>query len=782
MNLRHSLRFRLFLATLLAFFLVMAFQMANNMRLEKKRLFAQLETRILSLKHAYHTTLATALFSRDYATMRDTLEGWRATGDIEYMRVLDTDGAILAATGEDSSADPVIRDVAFPIVLDEQEYGTVHFGISTAFIDQARNELLIQYTIIASVGFLLLTLVLYGIGYYFTRGLVRLGEAAAQVGKGNFAYRVPVSGHDELARLGEAFNTMFGAVEHQIEALKTSEQRFRAIADYTYAWENWFAPDGKLLWVNPAVQRMVGFSPEECLAMPEFPLSLVHDDDKDIVRYQSRIAQDGLSGQDLEIRVLRRDGSVLWTAMSWQPIHDDEGKSLGYRSSIRDTTQQHYATEELAYQAIHDALTGLFNRRAFERRLQQIFEHLEGRREESLPLSVLYVDLDQFKVVNDTCGHEAGDQLLIDIVKVLKTQVGTGFLARLGGDEFGIILRCDEKEAFTLAQKIVHEIHANDFDYQGRSFRPGVSIGIAQAEGEIGSVSELMMAADTACYAAKERGRNRVEVYSHSDEYFRLRHEDFRSAERVTDALAKGRFLLYYQKIEPLTPGKAHHAEILIRLRDDHGNLLLPQHFIAAAERFNLIAYIDAWVVENVCRQLAAWDARDFQPDLRYFSINISGASLSDPDFPDAVLRWIDTHDIDPGRLCFEISESCAVKFMQETKRFIRKMRAIGVALALDDFGTGPSSFMHLKEFRVDFLKIDEAFVKFLDQDPRNKAVIAAMLQLAQAYELTSVAEFVANDAILAMVRKMGVDYAEGYALHEPEPLAELEPQDDTPK
>ncbi|MDR3353164.1 MAG: EAL domain-containing protein [Zoogloeaceae bacterium] len=776
MKLRSSLRLRLFLVLLLAFFLAMSFQVTNNVRLVKAELSAQLETRILSLEHAYHTTLAGMLFSRDYATLRDTLEGWHATGDIVFMQVLDPAGKELAAAGKSEfSVGPGIREAVFPIVLEGQAYGTVRFGVSTAFIDQAQNELIVQHVLITLVSFFLLTLALFAIGYYFTRGLARLEEAAAQIGKGNFSYRVPISGADELARLGEAFNTMFGAVEHQVEALKASEQRFRAIADYTYAWENWFAPDGRLLWVNPAVQRMVGFTPEECLAMPEFPLPLVHEDDKDIVRYQGRIARDGLSGQDLEIRFLRRDGHVVWTAMSWQPIHDDEGKSLGYRSSIRDTTQQHYATEELAYQAIHDALTGLFNRRAFERRLQQIFGHSEGSHEENLPLSVLYVDLDQFKVVNDTCGHEAGDQLLIDIVKVLKAQVGPGFLARLGGDEFGIILRCAEAEALALARKLVHEIHASDFNYQGRSFRPGVSIGIAQAAGGIGSVSELMMAADTACYAAKERGRNRVEVYSRADEYFRLRHEDFRSVERVTEALSQGRFLLYHQRIEALRRGGARHTEILIRLRDDHGNILAPQHFITAAERFNLMAYIDAWVVENVCRQLAEWDTREFQPDLHYFCVNLSEASLSDPDFPEFILAQINQYDIDPGRLCFEIAEGCAVKFMQETRRFIRKMHEIGVALALDDFGTGPSSFLHLKEFHVDFLKIDETFVKSLTQEPRNKAIIAAMLQLARAYDLVSVAEFVCDAATLETVRKMGVEYAQGYALHQPEPLLALE-------
>ncbi|MDR3324256.1 MAG: EAL domain-containing protein, partial [Zoogloeaceae bacterium] len=614
--------------------------------------------------------------------------------------------------------------------------------------------------------------------YYLTRGLASLAQASVKASQGDFSQRAPIRGHDEIAMLAVNFNVMMDAAEAHIQSLRDGERRFRAIADYTYAWENWFDASGKLLWINPAVQRMVGYTPEECLAMPDFPLPLIHPDDQELIRYQTQLARDGLSGQDLEIRVLGRDGTHIWAAVSWQPIHDETGVPQGYRSSIRDTTMQHHTTEELSYQAVHDALTGIFNRRAFERRLQQVFEQPKAAPNQphlaQLPLVVLYVDLDQFKSVNDTCGHEAGDQLLIELTGLLKEQVGPGFLARLGGDEFGIILRCSEEEGLRCAHRILHEVRNYVFQYQGRHFHPGLSIGVAQASEHLDSVSELLMAADAACYAAKERGRNRVELYIRDNEYFRLQREAFRSADHVANALNEERFLLYFQRVESLSPDAPHFAEVLLRMRDSHDCILTPENFLPAAERFNLMSHIDAWVIKNVCRQLSEWETANTLPEARYLSINISGASLSDQEFPDFVLQQISLYDIDPGRLCFEISERCAARYLPQTQAFIHRMRDLGIALALDDFGTGPSSFAHLKQLPVDFLKIDALFIQHLDQDSKDRAVVLSMLQLARLYGLKTVAEFVSNAAILKIVRELEVGYAQGYALHEPEPLPNL--------
>jgi EAL domain-containing protein (putative c-di-GMP-specific phosphodiesterase class I) len=282
------------------------------------------------------------------------------------------------------------------------------------------------------------------------------------------------------------------------------------------------------------------------------------------------------------------------------------------------------------------------------------------------------------------------------------------------------------------------------------------------------------MAADTACYAAKERGRKRVEVYNEDDEYFRARSEEFRSITHIATTLAEGRFELYYQVVEPLNQHLPQHAEILLRLRDHHGNIQLPGRFITAAERFGMMPQIDRWVVENVCRQISEWDKTGIKPEISKFAINVSGASLSDREFPDFVQQQINEYGIDPQRLGFEITESCAVGHLNQALEFIARVQGLPSALFLDDFGSGMSSFAYLKRFKVDYMKIDGMFVKNLHMDIDDRAVVQSMVQLAKTYNLKVVAEFVCNEIIYDIVKELGVDYAQGYACHVPEPLINL--------
>lgn len=772
----HTLRAKLLLASLLIEVLMLALLIGNSVRLIQEHLEAQTEARIVAIQLAYKTAVALPLAARDYATLRDILDGWRKAEDVLYLAVSDPQGRVLAASGRNGEQ-PLpqpgqvgdVRHVVFDVDLLNQSYGRVHYGLSTAYIDAAKRELFAQSAGIALLEISLTLFLLSGVGYFLTRHLVLLTEASAQVAAGNYETQIDIKGKDEIAALAENFNTMTDAVRGRIAALSESEQRFRAIADYTYSWENWFGSDGRLRWVNPAVERISGYSPRECLALPDFPLSLVHPDDRELLRRQHSEALGGHTGQDLEFRINCRDGRCIWVALSWQPIWNANGDSLGYRSSIRDITLQHHATEELAYQATHDSLTGLFNRHAFENHLEQALEHAVH---DDFPVVLLYIDLDQFKVVNDSCGHVAGDELLIRLASVLHGNLHYGFLARLGGDEFGLVMRnCDQPEALRRAARLIDEIRAFPFSWEGRSFRLGASIGLVRATPELHNVTNLLMAADAACYAAKDRGRNRVEIYDANDTYFRLRHEDFLSLSRVTSALAEGSFELFHQRLTPLRPELPTHAEILLRFRDNLGKLSSPAYFIAAAERYNLMPYLDRWVLEHLCRQLHDWDAAGVRPDITRFAVNVSGASLSDQDFPDFVQEQLAHWEIDPARLCFEITESCAVANLDIALAFIARMKALGAKLALDDFGSGLSSFAYLKRFAVDYLKIDGMFVKHIDEDSSDHAVVTAIQQLARVHGLSTVAEYVCNDAVLAAVQGIGIDYAQGFARHVPEPL-----------
>lgn len=652
LNIRRSLRAKLLLASVMIEALMLALLVSNSVRLIEHHLSEQLDARIQAVELAYKTAVAVPLASRDYATLRDILDGWRKASDITYLAVTDPDGRILASSGWPPAAalplvnrsEGQIRHVRFPVDYLGQVYGHIHYGMSTAFMDVASAELLWQSSLIALAEIALSLVLLSIIGYLLTRHLVTLANASISVANGHYEERMDISGEDEVAVLAQNFNMMTDAVK-------------------------------------------------------------------------SRIV-------------------------------------------------------DLSYQATHDSLTGLFNRRAFETHLDAV---LKANDLPNNPADLLYLDLDQFKVVNDACGHAAGDELLIRLTRMIEERFPYGFLARLGGDEFGIVMRnSSPQETMHRATQLIVDICAFPFFWEGRSFRLGASIGVVRSGPEMMSVTNLLIAADTACYAAKERGRNRVEVYSPTDEWYRQRSEDFRTMPQLTAAIAEGRFMLFHQRQEPLKPGLPVTAEVLLRLSDPLGKISSPSRFIATAERYNLMPYIDRWVVENVCRYMSDWQKSGHPFPFRHLAVNISGASLSLDDFPAFVRQQIDQHDIDPALLCFEITESCAVANLDQALEFIEQMHEIGATLALDDFGSGLSSFAYLKRFKIDFLKIDGMFVKNIDHDPCDHAVVEAIVRLARAHNLTTVAEYVCNANVDRIVQEIGVDYAQGFVRHEPEPLPDV--------
>jgi diguanylate cyclase (GGDEF)-like protein/PAS domain S-box-containing protein len=777
---KRSLRIRLLLASILIESIMLSVLVGNGVRLISEHLARQTEVRIHAIELAYKTALAVPMASRDYPTLRDILEGWKSAEDVRYLAVTDNQGQIIAAVGWDRKkplpgATPVTVTgdtihVVFPVEYQGVQYGRAHYGLSSAFLQDARNTLFQQSVTIALLEMTLTFILLLATGYWLTRDFATLADASERIGRGEFDVRIPLHGDDEVTAVGRSFNAMAGAVQERLGQLAESEQRFRAIADYTYAWENWFGADGKLRWVNPAVERMTGYPVRDCMAMADFPLPLVHAADREVVRRQQEQALAGRTGQDLEFRVVTRDGRQLWVAMAWQPIFGSDAASLGYRASIRDITLQHRANEELAFAAAHDALTGLHNRRAFEVELKSELERLHDGISSVI---VFYIDLDQFKLINDTCGHSAGDAFLQHLARVMEARFSFGFLARLGGDEFGMILAgVDLEEAERRAQHIIDDIRTMPFVWDGRSFRIGASIGIAVASPEIANGTELLIAADTACYAAKERGRNRAQVFIPDDQYFRERKADFLSLSQISEALARNRLVLYGQRIVPLREGVTEYVEVLVRMLGEDGSIIPPGRFIPAAERYGMMPLIDRWVIDAACRQVADWQAAGRPaPKLH---VNLSGLTLADPGLEDYIRFVFRERGVEPRRLGFEITESCAIAQLDLALAFIEFCRETGCELALDDFGSGLSSFGYLKRFKVNSLKIDGMFVKNADNDADDRAVIESMVRLAQHKKLHTVAEFVASETVLETVRSLGVDYGQGYVLHKPEPLENL--------
>jgi diguanylate cyclase (GGDEF)-like protein len=424
--------------------------------------------------------------------------------------------------------------------------------------------------------------------------------------------------------------------------------------------------------------------------------------------------------------------------------------------------------------ATHDSLTGVFNRREFEKKLKTA---LKNATENGAALTVLYLDLDQFKVVNDTCGHKAGDLLINQLSRKLNKLVSAkGTLARLGGDEFGILLQNDNAQmAYLLANKILNAVAEFRFVWEDHIFTLGISIGQASWSEGVVSPEHLLSMADSACYMAKERGRNQVHTYSEDDEHVQRYESQLSWLSQINQAIDNHQFELYYQHYQSLTQHNTdHHYEILLRLKDAGGKLISPADFLPSAERYNLTAKIDKWVIENFFQWLALHP--EHIQHLDQANINLSGHSLADKELKLFVLNAFEKHKIPYKKICFEITESMAILKMEETLEFIHTFQNLGCKFALDDFGSGFSSYNHLKNLPVQQLKIDGSFVKDILIDPIDLAMVKSIKDVAKAMGMETIAEFVESTDIMVELGKMGVDYAQGYGIAKPAPLTNFMP------
>lgn len=441
-----------------------------------------------------------------------------------------------------------------------------------------------------------------------------------------------------------------------------------------------------------------------------------------------------------------------------------------------DVTEREQLKRFMAHQACHDALTGLYNRREFEIRLEDARQNVKHTNNVH---ALLYLDLDQFKVVNDTCGHIAGDEMLKQISNQIKSKTRTSdILARLGGDEFGLLLNnCKVEKAKELAESLRKEIKSFQFCWKNSCFRVGASIGLVMITRESGDLTEILSAADSACYVAKDKGRNVVHVYSESDGEVMQRSGEMQWIPRIQEALEKDLFVLYRQDIVPLKKTKEYgrHCEILVRMRDIKKNRIIPPStFIAAAERYSMMPAIDRWVVKNALKAISMEDKSNCDK-YSSCSINLSGHTISDESFQQFVLDKIKEVGVDPRRICFEITETAVISNMTQAVMFMDKLRDMGCSFALDDFGSGMSSFSYLSSLNVDYIKIDGAYIKNVLNDKVQRAMVEAISKVAHEMGIKTVAEWVENEETIELLKEMGIDYAQGYALGRPRPFYEPE-------
>ena len=464
--------------------------------------------------------------------------------------------------------------------------------------------------------------------------------------------------------------------------------------------------------------------------------------------------------------LIRRDGNELYIESTASPIRDGKGDVTGGVLVFHDVSESRELNRRLSYHASHDILTGLVNRSEFETRLERALKSAKAR---EASYALCYLDLDQFKIVNDSCGHSAGDALLGQLGALLKSKIRwRDTLARLGGDEFGVLLEsCSLEEALKTAEVLRVAISEFKFMWDDRNFRLGVSIGVVPITADNEDVAALLIAADSACAAAKEAGRNRIHSYRENDIDLMRRRREMQWAARINNALEDNRFELYRQTIQPLqVEEEGAHYEILLRMRDESGGIIAPGLFIEAAERYGITPNIDRWVIKNAFRWLVS--EADERERLVMCSINLSGQSFSDEKFLPFVIDQFQMSGLDATKICFEITETAAIASYSQANRFINALKELGCKFALDDFGTGLSSFGYLKHFPVDFLKIDGSFVKEILHDPIDREMVRSINEIGHLTGKKTIAEFAENEEIITMLRGMGVDYAQGYGVSEP--------------
>jgi diguanylate cyclase (GGDEF)-like protein/PAS domain S-box-containing protein len=550
-------------------------------------------------------------------------------------------------------------------------------------------------------------------------------------------------------------------------ALRDSEERFRVIADTSpVALIICREADGAVLYSNKQASAL--FAKESCEISCSTFYSLI--DDVETGNRIKEIFAFGTSIHGREFKLNRETQDSLWVSLSAKSI-ELQGEQV-ICSALLDITEAHQLSEQLSYHATYDSLTGLVNRREFEDRLGKVIKRAKKNASEN---ALCYLDLDQFKVINDTCGHIAGDELLRQLGNALHAHIRKhDTLARLGGDEFAVLIEdCNVEEATRVANAIRQAIQEFRFVWQGNRFNIGVSIGLVSIGISGETTTDVLRRADTACYTAKEKGRNRIHVSHLNDEELEQRHGEMQWVARINSALEKNHLQLWAQKIVAINPTEQHaeHFELLLRMEDEAGRTIPPGAFLPAAERYNIASRIDRWTTSAAFTWLA--DNPELVDRLALCSMNLSGQSLSDEDFLREIVSHIDELKIPAYKLCFEITETAAIANLSAATRFMTTLKERGCSFALDDFGSGLSSFAYLKNLPVDYLKIDGLFVKDILVDPIDLAMVKSINDVGHVMGKKTIAEFVENDEILAQLRNVGVDYAQGYGISRPMPLSE---------
>ena len=625
--------------------------------------------------------------------------------------------------------------------------------------------------------------------YILNKPFLNLLNSAQQFARGDTTARFDESTSDEFGFLSKFINEALNSIEQQQREVhralarakkselalykekELAEVTLHAITDAVITTD----ASAYINFMNPVAERLLGWKKENAQGKLISEIFQLVDEtsgkaiDNPLLKL---LEHRSIADYRKDMALKRQDGDMISLELSVSLMTNQREKVIGGVVVFQDVSEARRMTSQLSFQARHDELTGLYNRRVFEQRLLELLEDARQNKHEHV---LCYLDLDQFKVVNDTCGHMAGDELLRQLSEELLGSVReTDLLARLGGDEFGILLEnCELKQAEKLADTLRENVKNYRFIWDARIFEVGVSVGVVAINEDSDKISDLMSAADLACYAAKDSGRNRIHVYQPADEELAKRHSEMHCVTRINHALEDDAFIIYKQPIVPLNKDDAHpmHWEILVRMENLQGEIVTPEGFISAAERYNLMPRIDRMVVQKTFKAMAAGSFYHSDFSGRVVGINLSGDSLADETFLAYIKEQAQHYDIDFNEICFEVTETVAIANLVQAVHFIEELKALGCQFALDDFGSGLSSFGYLKHLPVDYLKIDGSFVKDMVADRIDSALVESINQVGHIMEMQTIAEWVEDEETFLKIKAMGVDYSQGYFTGRPELL-----------
>lgn len=652
--------------------------------------------------------------------------------------------------------------------------GLMSIKLPAKMIQQRTSDLLMRNIAIHLLGmFISFALIALLLNRTVLSRIESLKAGSEKLAEGEYNTQIELSGNDEITAMGQAFNHMSQTIHTREKELTELNDLMRMLLESTGEGIFGLDKNGTCTFINHAAQEMFGYTLADLKGQSMHQLTHhSHQDGSYFPHAECSIYNAFISGTPscVENEVFwRKDCSFFPVQYSAYPIRDDKQQITGSVTIFRDITESQAMTEKMKYLASHDTLTSLLNRYSFEQRLTF---SLKSAQIEGVQHVVCYLDLDQFKVINDTCGHLAGDELLKLISQLLKKSVRSNdTLARLGGDEFGLLLEnCPIEQAREITQQICKSIKDFRFVWEEKIFSVSCSIGLSAISKDTQSVQSIMSTIDASCYIAKNKGRNRIHISSDNDNETAKHQNEMQWVSEIQKALEENRFVLYQQTILPSDPSNREnqHFEILVRMKDSQNNIIPPGAFLPAAEHYGLMGDLDRWVIRSTFKWLTSQINNNINIDL--CSINLSGQSIGDDNIYQFIMEQQTEFQIDPKMICFEVTENAAVMHLNKAVSFIQQLRGHGFLFALDDFGTGMSSFEYLKNLPVDFLKIDGSFVKDIIDDPIDHAMVKSINEIGHIMGLKTIAEYVENKAIQEELISLDVDYLQGYGISKPKP------------